>query len=121
MSGYGGTRDKKELFDKGLMDDLREFLGAAIHYEADSSTGDCTVPDDYKHCRYFECDTAGIIKFDYLTPAGNTATRVMIAQAGINHYRNITRVYRYYKDTTACTASIYNSAGASKVGIVLVS
>jgi hypothetical protein len=101
-------------------DDIRSILGAAGHYIADCSSADVDVPAANQHCRYFECDTEGIIKFDYKDDAGDTHTVVMKAKEGVNHYPNVVKVYRYYTGTTSCTAQAYDASGSLITGIRLV-
>lgn len=114
--GRGPNASLRVKFDE-RRDDVRSILGSAGHYVADASSADVTLAAAQQKCRYFTVDVEGIIKFDYTDDAGNTYTRVMIASPGVNHYLNITKVYRYYVGTTACTAQSYTDAGALIVGI----
>lgn len=116
--------------------DIRSILGAARHTVVDVSAGavqmvepqnSYTDPADAakpkKGCRYFEVDEAGTIKFDYTDDNGNTTmTRVMDAVQGINHYGNITQVYRYSddEDSVECTAKVRNENGDLVIGMVTV-
>ena len=100
--------------------DVRYLQGAQNHFVCDVSSDDVTVADQYKNCRYFECDEEGTIKFDYTDDSGNTRTRCVVAKAGINHYPNITKVYQYTSDSTDCTAGVYKDDGTQVTGIALI-
>jgi hypothetical protein len=110
--------DRKKSYPQEFRNDVREILGARGHEIANVTSADY-VPTN-KNCRYFECSTAGIVKILYTDDYGSEKTRVLNAVQGINHYPNITRVYRYYTGTTAVTTKTYTDAGAEVTGIALI-
>ena len=111
--------DKKEVFPM-QREDIREIFGCARHEIIDATSGDATPSNTC--CRYSECDTDGIVKFDYLDGTdGSTKTVVKQVLAGsVIHNPNITKVYRYYASTIAITAQTYSAAGALVNGLRLV-
>lgn len=108
----------QQNFDK-RRDDVRELIGAGGHEICTSASGDY-VPTKL-NCRYFAIDTDGIVKIDYCDDWGNTYTVIVQAIAGVPmHYRNITKVYRYYTGTTNATATVFNASGSLVQGIRLL-
>lgn len=114
-----GLEEKKEVHPQ-LREDLREIFGCCRHELLDASSGDATPSNTC--CRYAECDSDGIVKFDYLDGAdGSTKTVIKQVVAGsVIHNPNITKVYRYYTGTTAITAQTYNTSGSLVNGLRLV-
>lgn len=111
---------RKEFHPREL-NDIREILGAAGHEIVNAADGDATPA--YEKSRYAEVDTDGIIKFDYKNLiSGETLTFVGNVFSGTPiHYPNICKVYRYYKGTTACTATVFLTNGTAEVaGLRLV-
>jgi len=71
-------------------------------------------------CRYAKIDTAGIIKVDYQSDNDVSRTEVLSVSAGeVVKIPNITKVYRYYVGTTACTTKVYTDAGLLVTGLKL--
>lgn len=89
------------------------------HIEDADASSDYTVTR--QNCNEVFADVAGIIKVDFRKGFdGETFTRVFALAAGIPiKLRNVIKVYQEYKASTNCTATIYNSAGATKVGLHL--
>ena len=96
---------------------VKLMLGITATEVLDSSSADATAAT-ITNGRAISVDADGIIKFDYVDDSGNTTTEVKQVTAGaIYPYRNVTKAYRYYVDTTACTAKAYTTAGALTVGL----
>lgn len=95
---------------------LRIAAPTEVHEECNAASADYIVVN--QNCRAMYADTDGIIKFDYIDNTGATKTEVA-STAALPPLRRVTKIYRYYKDTTACTAKIYTSAGAEVVGVKL--
>ena len=100
-------------------DKLRMFAGQQNHYVADLSvTGgvDLEIPDAWKHCRYLEVDTDGIVKVDYTDDADNARTET---KAIVKGYRwlvqNVTKVYYYYEGSNPLTTTVYRNDGTGPV------
>lgn len=99
---------------------LKMYSGQQRHVVCDCTSGDAVVADADLGCRFAKVDDTGIIKINYKADNGQERTEVLVANAGeIIKIQNITRVYRYYVGTTACTTTVYTDAGAAVVGIKL--
>jgi hypothetical protein len=98
---------------------LRYLPGICETEVLNSASGDA-VPATILNSRVVSFDADGIVKFDFQNDYGDTCTEVKQVNAGVwYHYRNVTKCYRYYKDTTASTAKAYTTAGALVVGMKL--
>lgn len=109
---------------KAFRNQLSMYSGQQNHYVVNvaSADVDLTTVEEGKwlNCRYATVDTTGIIKYDYKGDNGKSRTEVKVAVAGtIIQVPNIVKVYRYYIETTSCTAEVYTDAGVSVVGIKL--
>lgn len=109
--GYASQLDKA----------TRQIVGAGDHEVVDLTNAGAVdyVEPAMKNCRFFEVDVEGIIKFEYETNNSLRKTRVMYAQAGINRYRNIKKVYLNYKAASACSTQSYKDDGTLVSGITL--
>lgn len=100
-------------------DRLRMYSGQQNHYVCDLSvTGaaDLTIPDDYKNCRYVECDVGGIVKLDYQDDSEHSRTETKYLNAGERWLvPNVTKVYYYYTGTSPLTTTVYRNDGTGPV------
>ena len=114
-----------ETARKGLTsmsnDKLTQLLIGTARHEVLNCAAANATPSEIDNCRQIYCDGAGIIKFDYVDDNDQqTYTEVMYVVAGIPRaVRNVSKVYRYYTGTTACTATVYNDAGTLVAGMKL--
>ncbi len=96
------------------------FLLGITETEVLNSASADAEPSTIKNSRVVSVDNDGIVKFDFKNDAGETCTEVKyMAKGSWYHYRNVSKVYRYYKDTTAVTAQVYSAAGALVNGLKL--
>lgn len=102
--------------------DIRSILGASGHYVVDLSSGDVTIPDAYRQCRWYEVDVGGPVRFTYNNDAGESFTINLQANEGANdQYPDISVVYSTLGDgSTPCSCQVYNASGALVNGIRLV-
>lgn len=99
-------------------DNVREIVGCKEHEIVNVTSGNATPT--IQNCRFVWVDVAGIIKFDYKSKNGSvTKTMVRSLVQGVNQFTDVSSVYRYYKDTTACTAQVYDDSGNLVTGICL--
>jgi len=89
------------------------------HEVVDSSASNATPV--MENSRLVYVDVTGIIKFDYVNDlTGATQTEIMTLNAGAPlPFRNVSRVYRYYTGTSACTAQVFKADGTLTVGLKL--
>jgi hypothetical protein len=113
LGKYSNTVDEEK-------NQIRFFSGQQNHKVCDSSSADVPLTGEDAKCRYAKVDVTGIIKVTYKSDGGADRTEVLVANAGEKILiPNITTVYRYYVDTTPCTAQVYTDAGALVVGLKL--
>lgn len=99
---------------------IRLLVGTAKHETVDCASADVTPT--MKNCRVIYADQAGgVVKVSYTDDSdGETYTEVIELQQGVLYpVRNVTKVFRYYVGTTACTAGAWGDAGAAVTGIKL--
>lgn len=92
-------------------------LGITAKEVLNAASGDAT-PSTIENSRVVGVDTDGIVKFDYKDDQGNITTEVKYMAKGVwYHYRNVSKVYRYYTDTTPITATVYGDDGVAVAGL----
>jgi hypothetical protein len=99
---------------------IRMLVGTARHETVNCAAAD--VVPTMKNCRAIYADQAsGIVKISYVDDSdGETYTEVIELQQGVFYpIRNVTRVFRYYVGTTACTAKAWGDTGLVVTGIKL--
>lgn len=95
---------------------LRLIVGTTEHEVVDVSTAD--KAPTIQNGKVVYCDSDGIVKIDYVNDDGTAGSEVIYLVAGVFYQiRNVTRVYRFYRGTTAATAQVYNSDGNLVAGI----
>jgi hypothetical protein len=109
---------------KGLaklsMEGAAPFIPGITETEVINAASADSVPGTIMNSRAVSVDSDGIVKFDFKNDDGDTCSEVKYMAKGTwYHYRNVSKVYRYYKDTTAATATVYGTNGIAVVGLKL--
>jgi len=107
-------------FPRISMEGAAKFLPGITETEVVSSASADGVPATINNSRLISVDTDGIVKFDFKDESGNVCTEVKYMAKGVwYHYRNVSKVYRYYTGTTAVTTTVYGTNGVAVVGLKL--
>lgn len=102
------------------MEGAAPFLLGITETEVLNSAAGNAVPVSVINSRVVSVDNDGIVKLDFKNDQGVECTEIKYMAKGTwYHYRNVSRVYRYYKDTTPATATVYGSDGIAVVGLKL--
>jgi hypothetical protein len=106
---------------KSGRDSIRTIGGQLKHYVVTLSGQAVTIPDEYRGCRWIECDSDGVIRFAYGGDNGVPKTETKPLVAGQIHRANdVITVYPTYGTTPAnCDTQVYNDAGDIVTGIKL--
>ncbi len=100
-------------------DRLRMYSGQQNHYVCDLSvTGgaDLEIPDEYKNCRYVECDVSGVVKVEYQDDHEHYRVETKYLNAGERWLvPNVTKVYYNYTGSTPLTTTVYRDDGTGPV------
>jgi hypothetical protein len=92
-------------------------LGITETEVLNSSAADAE-PATVKNSRAVSVDSDGIVKFSYKRDDGTETTEVKYMAKGVwYHYRNVTKVFRYYTGTTAITTTVYGTDGVAVNGL----
>ena len=109
-----------EGFARISMEGAAKYIPGITETEVVTSASADAEPSTIKNSRLVSVDSDGIVKFDFKNEAGNVCTEVKYMAKGVwYHYRNVSKVYRYYKGTTAVTTTVYNSSGNAVAGLKL--
>jgi hypothetical protein len=97
-----------------------KFIPGITETEVVSSASADGVPATIQNSRLVSVDSDGIVKFDFKNDNGVVCTEVKYMAKGVwYHYRNVSKVYRYYTGTSAVTTTVYGTDGVAVAGLKL--
>lgn len=118
MSNKNGVSQYTETASE-KRDRLRMYSGQQNHYVCDLSvTGgtDLEIPDEFKNCRYVECDYSGIVKVDYQDDHEHYRVETKYLNSGERWLvPNVTKVYYNYIAGTPLTTTVLRNDGTGPV------